>query len=565
MMMMKRKNIIYALTLSVLAMAGCKRDSFLDLNPDDAFSDPTFFKNESDLKLYCNGFYSTLPVMDNNSDNNSDDMVPRSKDPFLSGQYIVPIVKNDDNGEWSWKNERSVNYFLSRYQRAQAGDDVKNKYAAEARFFRALYFWQKVKRYGDVPWFSKDLNENSPELNLPRTPHKQVMDSVLADLNFAVANLPVPGSAEKGRLHKYAAAALKARICLWEGTYRKYHNLGDDQPMIREAANAAQLVITSGGYDLYSTGHPATDYYNLFIQEELLGNKEAIMPKRFIKDVFMHNLTRQLGEGNTGFSKSFVRSFLCTDGLPTSLSPSYKGDDSIQAEIANRDPRFGQLIATPGFVFQVDASGNKDVITLPRIGTSVTSTGYQRVKGRSSSLEQWNANQSTLDLFIFRYAEVLLVYAEAKAELNECDQTVIDQTISRLRARVGMPAMQIAALRKDPASDFPGLPVLLDEIRRERRVELAAEGFRFDDLLRWNAGKLIEDPESILGMKLRPEVKAQYPNQGQVKDIVLDANGYIRVYPDINNRIWNEKMYLYPIPTQELTLNPKLLPQNKGW
>lgn len=565
MKMMKRKNIIYALTLSVLAMVGCKRDSFLDLNPDDAFSDPTFFKNESDLKLYCNGFYNTLPVMDASSDNNSDNMVPRTKDGFLSGQYIVPIVKNDDNNEWSWKNERSVNYFLARYKRAAVGDDVKNKYAAEARFFRALYFWQKVVRYGDVPWFSADLNETSPELYLPRTPHKQVMDSVLADLTFAVANLPEPGSAEKGRLHKYAAATLKARICLWEGTYRKYHGLGDDQPMIREAANAAQIVMASGLYDLYTTGHPTTDYYNLFIQEELLGNKEAIMPKRFLKDVLMHNLTRQLGEGNNGFSKNFVRSFLCTDGLPASLSPKYKGDDSISAEITNRDPRFAQLIATPGFVFQVDASGNKDVITLPRIGTSVTSTGYQRVKGRSSGLEQWNANQSTLDLFIFRYAEVLLVYAEAKAELNECDQSVIDQTISRLRARVGMPAMDISALVKDPQSDFPAVSVLIDEIRRERRVELAAEGFRRDDLLRWNALKLISNPESILGMKLRPEVKAQYPNQGQVKDIVLDANGYIRVYPDITGRAWNDRMNLYPIPTQELTLNPKLLPQNGGW
>lgn len=562
---MKRTNIIYTLALSLLVMSGCKRDAFLDLNPDDAFSDPTFFKNEADLKLYCNGFYNTLPVMDADADNNSDNMVPRDKNKFLSGQYIVPVVKDEDNDEWNWKNERSVNYFLQRYQRADASAEIKNKYAAEARFFRAMFFWQKVKRYGDVPWFTTDLNEKSPELYLPRTPHKQVMDSVLLDLNFAVANLPEPANAEKGRIHKYAAAALKARICLWEGTYRKYHGMGDDQPMIREAATAAEVVINSGVYDIYTTGNPTSDYYNLFIQEELLGNKEAILAKRFLKDVYMHNLTRQLGENNTGFSKNFVRSFLCTDGLPTSLSPRYKGDDSLNAERANRDPRFTQLIATEGFVFQVDANGGKDIITLPRIGTSVTSTGYQRIKGRSSSLAQWNANQSTLDLFIFRYAEVLLAYAEAKAELGECDQAVLDKTITKLRSRVGMPAMQLSTLVKDPKSDFPALGVLLDEIRRERRIELAAERFRFDDLLRWNAGKLIENPETILGMKLVPAIKAQYPNQNQVKDLILDANGYIRVYTDITNRVWNNKMYLYPIPTQELTLNPKLLPQNTGW
>ncbi|ASZ14964.1 RagB/SusD family nutrient uptake outer membrane protein [Chitinophaga pendula] len=562
---MKKTSIIYLVGWCLLAGSACKRDQFLNLTPEDALSDPTYFKNETDLKLYCNSFYGTLPVMDAGSDNNSDNMVPRDKDRFLSGQYIVPIVKDDNNNEWSWKDERNVNFFLQRYERAAASAAIKEKYAAEARFFRALYFWQKVKRYGDVPWFSADLNEKSPELYLPRTARKAVMDSVLKDLNYAVDKLPLPGSAERGRLHKYAAAALKARICLWEGTYRRYHQSGDDVMMLNEAASAAALIIGSGQYDIWSTGHPLTDYYNLFIQDELQGNKEAILPKRFLKDVFMHNLTRQLGENNTGFSKNFVRSFLCTDGLPAALSPLYKGDDSLNAERANRDPRFTQLIATSGFVFQVNANGVSDIITLPRIGTSVTSTGYQRVKGRSPSLVEWNANQSVLDLFIFRYAEVLLVYAEAKAELGACDQDVLDRTINKLRSRVGMTPMRIATLVKDPQSDFPDLDVLLDEIRRERRIELAAEGFRFDDLLRWNAGSQTAKPEAILGMKLLPAIKAQYPNQNQVKDIVVDANGYIRVYTDITSRTWNNKFNLYPIPVEELTLNPKLQPQNPGW
>jgi hypothetical protein len=563
---MNIKAIIY-FSMLMLALASCKREDLLDRTPQDGLSEPVFFKNESDLKLYCNTLYSLLPVQkavdrDNNiDDNNSDDMVPAQKNAFLAGQYVIPVT----GGGWVWEDIRKCNYFLQRYQRAEADEAVKNKYAAEARFFRALLYWQKVKRFGDVPWYSKDLNEQSPELYTPRNKHKDVMDSVLADLNFAVEHLPAPADAEKDRLHKYAAAALKARICLWEGTFRKYHGLGDQQRYLREAVTAAELIINSGLYELYSTGDPAKDYYNLFIQEELGNNKEAIMAKRYVKDVMMHNLTRQLGESNTGFSNNFARAFLCKDGLPISLSPLYKGDDSPEEESANRDPRYAQLIATRGFVFLANADGSKDTISLPRIGTSITPTGYQVIKGRSSDLAQWNAAQSTLDLFIFRYAEILLIDAEAKAELNECDQVVLDRTINKIRSRVGMPPMLIAALEKDPASDFPALPVLLDEIRRERRIELAAEGSRFDDLLRWKAGKRTEDPSTILGMKLLPAVRAQYPNQGQVRDIQVDADGYIRVYTDIRNRVWNDKLYLYPIPTQELTLNPKLLPQNGGW
>jgi len=127
-----------------------------------------------------------------------------------------------------------------------------------------------------------------------------------------------------------------------------------------------------------------------------------------------------------------------------------------------------------------------------------------------------------------------------------------------------MPHMEIATLQKDPNSIFPTLPVLLDEIRRERRIELAADGFRFNDLLRWKAGDLINNPATILGMKLLSSVRAEYP-PNQVAGVVVDANDYIRIYTNINARAWDDKMYLYPIPTQEMTLNPNLKPQNPGW
>lgn len=550
--------VLGAITLFLLD--ACKREDFLDRFPQNAITEPTFFKNESDLRLYANQFYASLPVQRSyQSENASDNFVPNNRDAFLAGTYVIPV----SGGGWVWDNERNTNFFLNRYQRADASPAIKTKFSAEVRFFRAYFFWRKVVQFGDVPWFSKDFNDQSPGLYDPKLPRNQVMDSVLVDLSYAVENLPLPKDAEANRLHKYAAAALKSRICLYEGTYRKYHQTGDSQRYLQEAVTASELIINSGLYEVYTTGNPQTDYFNLFIQEELNSNKESILPMRYLKDVLMHNLTRQLGESGTGFSKNFVRSFLCADGLPTRLSPLYKGDDTPDNEASGRDPRYKQLIGTKGFVFQVGADGKKDTIALPRIGTSIAPTGYQVIKGRSSDLGQWNANQSTLDLFIFRYAETLLNYAEAKAELGQADQGVLDKSVNLLRGRVAMPALKTSVV-KDPGSDFPELPALLDEIRRERRVELAADGFRRDDLLRWKAGKLIENPETILGMKLTPAVKAMYP-ASQVSGIVVNPDNYIRTYTNITNRIWNDKLYFYPIPSQELVLNPKLAPQNNGW
>ncbi|HEY6901165.1 MAG TPA: RagB/SusD family nutrient uptake outer membrane protein, partial [Puia sp.] len=436
---------------------------------------------------------------------------------------------------------------------------IKRIYVGETLFFRANEFFKKVKAFGDVPYINTYITDTSNSyLYMARTPHQQVMDSVLKDINFAVANLPV-AAAQSGRINKYAALALKARICLWEGTYRKYFtNAGDPTPYLQGAVDAAEALMATGVFNIYNTGHPKTDYYNLFIQEDLSTNTEAILPMRYAATILTNDIDRQLGQVSDGYSKNFVRSFLCTDGLPTSLSPLYQGDDTPDNEVKNRDPRYPQQIATRGFDLL-----NGDTITLPRIGTTNTSTGYQCIKGRSNSLAAWNANQSTYDFFIFRYAETLLIEAEAKAELGQCTQTILDKTVNVLRDRVGMPHMVIAGLVKDPKSDFPALPVLVDEIRRERRVELGSEGFRFDDLHRWHAGTLINNPETILGMKLTPALRAQYPSS-QVGSIVVDANNYIRVYPNFTSRTWDDKMYNFPIPTGEITLNPALK-QTPGW
>ena len=559
---MTRKHTLYICSL-ILLLAACKKEDFLDRFPQDAISEPTFFKNENDLKLYLNQFYDALPVQRGNSEANSDNFAQSSRDVFLAGEYVVPAT----DGNWNyggWANIRNVNYFLQRYDRAQMDGTVKNYYVAEARFFRALFYWEKVKRFGAVPWLSQDLTDTSSAILYgPRQPHKQVMDSVLADLNFATANAAEGTNQQfKGRITKDVANALKARICLWEGTFRKYHGLGDETGYLRAAADAAEAVMLTGRYGIWKTGNPDKDYYNLFIQEELKGNTEAILARRYIKDISMHNLTRQISDIWPALTKDFVRSFLDKDGVPTALSTLYQGDETLDDEMTDRDPRFRQIIATRGFVVTANPGGTDDVVTLPRIPGVVT--GYAAIKNYSPDLAQWNANQSTLDLFIFRYAETLLIFAEAKAELGEADQGVINRTVNEIRSRVGMAPMDITTLVRDPQSKFPGIPVLLDEIRRERRIELVGDGFRFDDLLRWKAGTLINNAETILGMKLTPAMRAQYP-ANQVSNVIVDGNFYIRVYNNMTSRTWNDRMYLYPLPTNELTLNPALLPQNPNW
>ncbi|HWK02001.1 MAG TPA: RagB/SusD family nutrient uptake outer membrane protein [Puia sp.] len=575
---MKNKHILYIACAGLIAITSCKKDSFLNRNPLSNFSPETFFTNEADLQLFCNQYYNNLPVQTFlRADDNSDDKANQTLNTMLAGTYTVPNTADTTvdlpgtgaykagtatmvgtGTNWNFSMIRNCNFFLANYAKAAVSDSIKNEYVGETLFFRANEFWKKVKAFGDVPYINTYITDTSKSLLYTgRMPHQQVMDSVLSDLNFAINHLPIVPS-QTGRINKYAALALKARVCLWEGTYRKYFSgVGDPTAYLQGAVDAAEQLMSSGAFHLYTTGNTQSDYYNLFIQEDLSSNPEAILPMRYLSGILMNDIDRQLSQNGDGYSKDFVRSFLCTDGLPTALSSLYKGDDSIESEIENRDPRLSQQIATRGFDLL-----NGDLITVPRIGTTNTSTGYQCIKGRSNSSAAYNARASSYDLFIFRYAETLLIEAEAKAEQGQCTQTILDNTINLLRDRVGMPHMIIASLVKDPNSDFPAVPVLIDEIRRERRIELGSEGFRFDDLHRWHAGPLINNPETILGIKLLPAYRTNYTYD--ISGVVVDANYYVRVYPNITARAWDDKMYLFPIPTQEITLNPNIK-QNPGW
>src|SRR6185437_6701364 len=221
---MKNKYIVYTTLLTMIAFASCKKEAFLNRYPLSSISPQNFFKNETDLQLYCNQYYSQLPIQSFvNADDNSDDKAPQSLNSFLAGTYTIPTAASGT--AWDFSFIRTCNFFLANYSKADISDSIKNTYVGETLFFRAMDFWNKVKAFGDVPYINTYITDTSKSMLFgTRMPHKQVMDSVLKDLNFAVAHIPV--SAPDGRLNKYDALALKARVCLWEGTYRKYFVAG---------------------------------------------------------------------------------------------------------------------------------------------------------------------------------------------------------------------------------------------------------------------------------------------------------------------------------------------------
>lgn len=533
-----------AILCSLLALSACN-DDYLEKYPLDKINDNTFWTAASDVEMYANQFYVDLknPNYVWQNDNMTDNNGPGVRDTYTWNEYTLP-ASGGGWGKGDWLGIRGCNFALDRIKNMTSSPAlIQNE--AEIRFFKAFYYVAKVRRFGDVPWLESALETDSEDLFKARDSRVLVMDNVLKELDFAIANLPETSAND--RLTKYAALAFKVEACLYEGTFRKYHGLGDHESMLREAVEAAEEVINSGKFAIYSTGKPETDYFDLFVQYELRGNPEGIMVQRFLTDKRMHNNVRQLGEPRTGYTKDFVESYLCKDGLPIALSPLYNGDKVFGDEFKDRDPRMNQSVYHPTRVYRIYEDGSTEFRPMPEFDNNYCSTSYYILKGYSPYERDRLQLQCIVDDFIFRYGELLVSYAEAKAELGEATQEVLDKSINLLRARVNMPALKVDVGFTDP--NWPNWEVavspLINEIRRERRIELAGEGKRWNDIVRWKAGKLLDNPKTIQG--------AKDPATGQNRVL----------YPGFTRK-WDDRLYLYPIPTQEIALNPKLT-QNPGW
>ncbi len=590
---------------SLLLLTACN-DEFMERYPLDSITDQTYWKSESDLQLYCNPFYASfiqgfdgalsisvpwgyegpaIPYGDVHSDNSVSTDYSMVK--MVNGTYIETTAAG--SGGWNWTQMRALNNFLVNYQKAEVTQNIKQMYAGEILFFKAWDYFEKVKIFGEVPWFSKPLQTNSGELYNARTPRNELMDSVLVTINKALEWLPAKGSEKKDRINKDMALLLKARICLFEGTFRKYHTeIGlSGNKFLQEALNASNELMSSNHYSIWTTGNPGKDYHELFVQNQYDNHSEVILWKRYSSGLLGHGFLRYYAWHQSynlaGFSKSMVEEYLCSDGLPISLSPLYHGDDSIQSEVVNRDPRLHQTISIPGeYALDLQLSNslldrgsgyNKMMPPIRGSGDEYPSpTGYWPIKFWKVDLtEVEQLTNGVMPCPVFRYAEALLISAEAKAELGQCTQIDLDNTVNKLRDRVGMPHLKLSNIPNDPQLDaryqtycgYTPSP-LIREIRRERRVEFVFENFRWDDLIRWKAGKLLLAPEAIKGMKFN---KYQYPTVRVGTDVYLDTKGYLAPYQKSlpNGRTFIEpKQYYFPIPIEELMMNPKLV-QNPGW
>ena len=588
------KKIFYAtlIVLAGFAFAGC--DRLLDADPKDRLTEDGFFKSESELKAYAIVFYGAFPAGELYVAND-DHYTQNNMSDEEMGKRTVP----SSGGGWSWGALRNINTLLVNLNHCPDAT-VRLKYEALARFFRAYFYYNKVKRFGDVPWFDTPVGSTETDkLNRPRDSREFIMGKIIEDLDFAIANLPATKSTFE--VTRWTAMALKSEAMLFEGTFRKYHagdvflqtlpaDAHDYKWYLEKCAEVSGEFIRSSGYGL----HP--DYFELF--HTMDANEltdEVILARDYNKDYAVSHVSgATMTNGSRGcpaVTKKLIASYLMKDGTRFTDIRDWDKMNFID-ETKNRDPRLAASIRTPGYKRM-----GESVTTSPDF--KVTFSGYHPDKYLTTPGDQDIA--SDIDLIIWRTAEIYLNYAEALADLGTLTQADLDMSVNLLRKRAGVTAgINLAEANANPDpfltdADWGGYqsPVLLAdpnkgvilEIRRERAVELCQEGFRYYDLMRWKEGKLFEKP--FYGMYFPSEGVYDVDGNGSAdleiftgeaasstatakkldEDIYLKdgTSGLVWLHKGVL-RNWDEgKDYLYPIPKDERNLTGGALTQNPGW
>ncbi len=552
---MKRLTVTCTGALLMLAL-GCKG---LDLGPKDQVSDASFWKTPDQFRLAANDFYWRLVGAQNYTELNSD-IATGSGNSVMSSVSDGSFLPQANDTVWdnSYAGIRATNYLLQKAQESGLGPEI-DRWVGEALFFRAYNYWTLVKKYGGVPLITKVLDVTSPEVYAARSTQQEVIDFIIADLDNAIPKLLKQSqlsAAEMGRVTQGAALALKARAALYQGTWLKYHAEGSPTVMIADAIAAAEQLIASNEYDLYRDHGTDSAYKFLFI---LQGDdsKEVILARRYYAGRATHNWTRELWFNYMIPTKKLADMYLCKDGLPITISPQFQGYDSLETtEFPNRDPRMAQTFIVPGSTVHQENGFNPVIPGFS--GTNATRTGYMLRKFLDESDDAAHF-VGQYDFKEFRYGEVLLILAEA---LFERDGTISDadlnRTIKPLRDRVGMPALTNGLVSTN------GLD-MLTEIRRERTVELAFEGFRRDDLRRWKTAET-EMPQALRGVKfVGTEYQQRDPGLVIGTDIQVDAGGFVVSEAAAARQFVVPKHYLNPIPLQQIQLSKGTLTQNPGW
>lgn len=589
------KKYLY-LILGVLFFTGCE----LDEPPITTIDKEAIFESEEGLKAYSVSFYDMLPSASSQAVADQNLVDYGATNTIANFIQLNGYSENNSSG-WGWSDLRNVNYFIENCTNSAVSEEVRNNYLGLARFFRAWFYYGKVQRFGDVPWIDHALDPDEEDiLYAPRDSRELVMENVYEDLMFAAENITRSTDATQCSLvTKWVAYAFASRVCLFEGTFRKYHNLDletSSEVWLKRAEDAAGIVMQQSGKSLNG------NYRELFTSDYPPASETLLAIASSLELGVTHNANWKWNSETYGTALNLIRPFICTylqtDGTPYTNRSGWEYEDFYE-EFQNRDERLKATLRYPGY----EREGE---IALPELN-GYARIGYQPIKLCVDETTNDNSSQSTHAIQLIRFGEVLLNYAEAKAEQGTLSDADWAATIGKLRARAGItgglnmkPTTLDSYMHENYYADISD-PVIM-EIRRERAIELVLEGFRFDDLLRWKSGHLIKN--TWRGMYISDINKpldidhngtddvvyytdatglssalAQANNSGLYKVEVsenLSANsiqvhdagdgGYYLAWFTQNdgNKVWGTKQYFYPIPVSALNKNSQLT-QNEGW
>ena len=599
-----KKLSIFALIASALMVTSCDLDEHMQAQADKNM----IFGSETGLKMYIDGLYGQLPGQIHYADEALCDWgVNNSINTYELGAY-----SEDLSTSWSWGNIRTNNYFIKWNTDARVSEKVRDNYTGIAKFFRAYQYFDKLKQYGAVPIITEPLEPDSEDLYKTQDSREDVVNFILDDLQWAYEHITTSNATPNNvAINKWTALAFKAKVALFEASWRKYHagteyvkGCTTSADQLYAVAAAAKEIMDKGPYSLYTgtkngtgeAGNGRGTYRDLFTSETTQGNPEVMLAYE-ITAPSTGEANWRLNSSSYGshlcMSRIFAQTFLNTDGTffnEKNADGTYK---TFVEECANRDWRLYQVIRGPKYTWKIN-----DQFTIePANFKDHTYTGYQLTKFVYDDKNMDDKSSGTYDDPLLRYAEILLIYAEAKAELGTITDAEWAQTIGALRARAGITAgLDKVPSVKDPllVKYYGDLSAAVLEVRRERSIELIMEGHRQVDLKRWACGELWETMpwEGVYVPALDTQIDmngdgvmdvyftakkadelskedgkiAAYLNENQTMKKLEDdpKGGYVMYYAYGDRRVWNDNMYLYPIPTQVGIMNPNLT-QNPGW
>lgn len=582
------KSYIKSIKLACMAMASMAMVSCLDFSPEAQMNDDSVWSKANNFQLFANQFYTytrdiqsgasyQYAVSDGpHSDLRSDLIAEANVNVYSQGTNTIP--QSDGNYTTLYRQIYYTNLLLKK------ADSFGNQSAiavpmAEAKFFRAYCYFELVQLYGNVILLTEPVDMDSPKMNAQRDDRSLVIDQCVKDLQEAAEALPETAT-EAGRLTSDAANAMLSRVALYEATWQKFHTGGADATtnservtsLLNTAKTAAKAVMEGGRYKLFYSDKLGTESYRyMFILEDEKSNPAGLTTKDNTEYILArrHKSTDGVGLNITKAylanaiypTRKLANMYVCQNGLPITyngtVNTMFKGYDKATSEFQNRDNRMLTTLAPRGTKVwdnTVDhcrtAWDDSDLARAKEVGAT-SNSGYQTHKWAVE--RQVTDRYECMDFPVIRYAEVLLNFAEAIYELQgRISDSDLDKSLNlvRLRSNPNMVKLSNALV------DNNGLS-MREEIRRERTVELAFEGFRIDDLKRW-ATAPVEMPQDQLGVKWRgTQFETLWANQSRQ----LNSEGCIILY---DNRTWDDKLYLYPLPSDQLQLNPNI-GQNPGW